>query len=235
MEAGVQQYIDNRAVLTRSTRAATRTGAMGRRFVPRSLRDLTKTAATRAIEPQQRRRALKLQQAGLTRLHLGCGATHLDGWLNIDLFGNNADAFLDLRRRLPFADNSIDAAFHEHLIEHLPYAAALRFATECCRVLRPGGILRMAMPDFRRYAESYLSNSGLIDEKRPDRPSRLLAFSEVFYEHGHLSMWDADTLQQLTAAAGFTSFAVSGFGESALGGIDSPSRELESLYVEATK
>ena len=231
----MQQYLEDRTTLTRRAPAASRMGQLGRRVLPAGLRPVVRNTATRLLQKQQRKKAAEMLASGISRLHLGCGATHLDGWINIDLFGTKADVYLDLRNPLPFEDASVDAVFHEHLIEHLPYAAALGFTRECARVLKPGGVLRMAMPDFRRYAESYLSGQGLIDSKRPNRPTRLLAFSEVFYEHGHLSMWDAETLEALATEAGLETFAESAFGTSILGTIDSPNRELESLYVEATK
>ena len=216
--------------------AAAKLGHLGRKFVPSGLRPVAKLTATKAIATVHRKRALKLlEEDGLSHLHLGCGATRLPGWLNINLFGTNADVFLDLREQMPFPDSSVSAIFHEHLLEHLPYMAALRFTQECARIVRPGGVLRVGVPDFRRYCESYLSDQGLIEEMRPNRPTRLLAFTEVFYEHGHCSMWDEETLQLLMIEAGFSSVERSAFGVSALGPIDSTSREIESLYVEAIK
>jgi predicted SAM-dependent methyltransferase len=61
-------------------------------------------------------------QPGLRR-HLGCGGEGKDGWVNIDLLGDPVDVAWNLAHRLPFASNSVDAAFHEHLLEHLPLEA----------------------------------------------------------------------------------------------------------------
>jgi predicted SAM-dependent methyltransferase len=231
----MEGYLAERRRRARGTPSA-KVAAFGRRLFPTSLRPAAKLAATRAIERQQRKRAVKLAEVdGIRQLHLGCGSTRIPGWINIDLFGTNADVFLDLRKPMPFGDASMDAIFHEHLLEHLPYSDALQFTRECARVLKPGGLMRMAMPDFRRYAESYLGGNGLIDAKRPDRPTRLLAFSEVFYDSGHCSMWDETTLRLLVTEAGFSGLAASQYGRSSLGDIDSLSREMESLYVEATR
>src|SRR3954470_4923361 len=55
------------------------------------------------------------------RLNLACGYRPKEGWVNIDLFGPIADLRLDLRRPLPFTDNSASYVYVEHFFEHLEY------------------------------------------------------------------------------------------------------------------
>src|SRR5262249_38158369 len=42
------------------------------------------------------------------------------------------------------------------LLEHFPKHEALSFSQECYRVLKPGGIIRVAVPDLERIARLYL-------------------------------------------------------------------------------
>src|SRR4029077_17458324 len=124
---------------------------------------------TNAVRPWARRRARKF--IAPTRLHLGCGARHVDGWVNIDFIGvSRVDLPWDLRNQLPFADGSAEAVFHEHLLEHLPLNAVLTLLQECRRLLRPGGIIRVGVPDAGRYVQDLAHPAGVIEKLRPGRP-----------------------------------------------------------------
>lgn len=199
---------------------------------PSPRRAHARALATGLVRPLSRLRARALPPG--RRLHLGCGPTRLPGWTNVDLLGRSrVDLALDLRRPLPFRDRSVDAIFHEHLLEHLSYSDALALLEECRRVLRPGGVLRVCVPDFGRYARSYASGDAFLEALRPGRPTRLLALAEVAYSHGHRSVWDAETLTGTLDDLGLDA-AESSFGRSRLSPCpDSAGRANESLYVEA--
>ena len=64
----------------------------------------------------------------------------------------------DLQKGIPFPDNSIEAVYHSHLIEHLDQPVAREFLHEVLRVLKPGGVHRIAAPDFERACRSYLQH-----------------------------------------------------------------------------
>jgi len=55
----------------------------------------------------------------------------------------------DLRRGIPFADNTFAIVYHSHFLEHLTRADATAFLVECFRVLEPGGVLRIVVPDLQ--------------------------------------------------------------------------------------
>src|SRR5579864_5674354 len=82
------------------------------------------------------------------KLHLGCGTTPLDGWINIDVDPNlfHADLIWDLTQGLPFEDKSCALVHSEHVLEHFPLEAGINLLRECRRVLQPGGVLRVGMP-----------------------------------------------------------------------------------------
>jgi predicted SAM-dependent methyltransferase len=213
-----------------STRAA-------RRLIPKTLRPTFKTTLTRARAPWERQKARTLLACGAPlRLHLGCGPTHLEGWVNVDLVSTGPDLAWDLSRPVPFPDGSVDAIFHEHLLEHLPLPAAIGFLDECHRLLRPGGVLRIGVPDFGRYARDYSASRTLIERARPGRPTALMALAEIVFCYEHASMWDEETMLSLLHEVGFDTAAAKGFGDSAIQPApDRPWRELETLYVEAVR
>ena len=67
----------------------------------------------------------------------------------------------DIRRPLPFPDNTFDAVYALHIIEHLTPEETSRFVTEIFRVLRAGGIFRASTPDLEGAVRAYL---GRLDE-----------------------------------------------------------------------
>lgn len=91
------------------------------------------------------------------KLHLGCGDNYIVGWVNVDLAGE-VDLHSDLRKPLPFLDQSVDFVFNEHLIEHLTYDDGLNLIKECFRVLKPEGVFRISTPDLDFLIECYQRN-----------------------------------------------------------------------------
>ena len=210
---------------------------IGRVLVPRGMRDGVKSAMTRAVAIRARRRAAALVAGGGDiRLHLGCGPNHLHGWVNVDLVSTGPDIPWDLSRPAPFPDGSVAAIFHEHLLEHLPLPAAIGFLAECRRLLRPGGVLRVGVPDFGRYVRDYVGERTLIDRVRPRRPTALLALSEITFCYGHASMWDEETLLGVLREVGFAAPRACGYLESSFEPApDSSWRGVETLYAEAVR
>jgi predicted SAM-dependent methyltransferase len=92
-------------------------------------------------------------------LNLGCGSHHHPAWLNVDLVASDDSVLAhDLQQPLPFPDAGFSAVYHSHVLEHLPRYKAPAFLRECHRVLKPGGVLRVVVPDLERSAELYLEN-----------------------------------------------------------------------------
>jgi predicted SAM-dependent methyltransferase len=95
--------------------------------------------------------------AAWSLLNLGCGHHFHPAWVNLDL--RPADPSVrhwDVTQPLPFGDGSFNAVYHSHLLEHLPRDQALPFLRECRRVLKPGGILRLAIVNLEAIARLYL-------------------------------------------------------------------------------
>jgi predicted O-linked N-acetylglucosamine transferase (SPINDLY family)/predicted SAM-dependent methyltransferase/GT2 family glycosyltransferase len=93
------------------------------------------------------------------KLHIGCGHNIFPGWVNIDIEANSpgVDLICDIRNELPFNDGSCSLIYNEHVLEHLTVEEGVFFLKECRRVLQPGGVLRIAMPDLERCVEKYNS------------------------------------------------------------------------------
>lgn len=209
-----------------------------RRVMSPSVRLRAKVAATHAQARAARRRASELvARPGPLRLHLGCGWNYLDGWVNSDLVGGKLDVAWNLLRPLPFPDGSVDAAFLEHVFEHMTYEQTLRVLGHIHRVLKPGGVLRVGVPDAGMYARMYTGDPEGLRTLRWGRATPMLALREVFQEHAHIAAYDAETLLLVLAEGGFPGATVTPGGTSELldEAPDMPDRIPETVYAEARR
>ena len=208
------------------------------RLLPEYVRPQVRIFTTNALAPLARRKAKKVAATDSNlKLHLGCGTFRLTNWINIDLVGLPVDLAWDIRRKLPFADNSVSAVFHEHVMEHISGIEGYHFVKECFRVLKPGGILRIVMPDASRYLQSYFDpEHRFIREWRGERPTPMIALQEEFYGFSHRAMYDYETVALFCRTAGFSLVEPKQFGESRLTPCpDSEWRITDSFYTEAVK
>jgi len=176
----------------------------------------------------------------------GCGMSAPGGWRNFDasptlrferlpllgqLYTRNGRRFPanveygDIVRGLPLADDSCDAVYCSHVLEHLAledFRVALR---NTHRVLKHDGVFRLVLPDLYQCASSYLASSApdaasaflreacLGQEKRP-RSLRDLAVS-LWGNSPHLWMWDYKSIVPELERAGFVAVRRASFGDSA--------------------
>jgi predicted SAM-dependent methyltransferase len=104
-------------------------------------------------------RPVASNQAARPRLlNLGCGHRFHPAWINIDRVASDRGILAhDLTRGIPLPDASVDGVYHSHLFEHLrPYEGRF-LLSECYRVLVPGGVVRVAVPDLEGICTAYLA------------------------------------------------------------------------------
>jgi ubiquinone/menaquinone biosynthesis C-methylase UbiE len=68
----------------------------------------------------------------------------------------------NLARGVPFAADSFDMVYHSHFLEHLDRDAGCQFLAECRRVLKPGGVLRVVVPDLELLIRGYCASMAKI-------------------------------------------------------------------------
>ncbi|HVZ39077.1 MAG TPA: methyltransferase domain-containing protein [Candidatus Kapabacteria bacterium] len=91
-------------------------------------------------------------------VNLGCGSRYHPSWINIDIEPTGPGVIAhDLSTGIPLKSGECDAVYHSHVLEHLRRSDARAFLTECARVLKPGGIIRIAVPDLERICRAYLT------------------------------------------------------------------------------
>jgi predicted SAM-dependent methyltransferase len=102
-------------------------------------------------------------------LNLGCGNKIHKDWINVDFnkTGDNVVAY-DLKKGIPFKNNEFDLVYHSHLLEHFSKKQGEIFIHECHRVLKPGGIIRVAVPDLEQIVLEYIGILKKLDEGDED-------------------------------------------------------------------
>lgn len=151
----------------------------------------------------------------------------------------------DATRRIPLPDNSVDVLYSSHMLEHLDRVEAGLFLAEANRVLVPGGMLRLALPDLEKIVATYRANGdadAFVESAHmcAPRPRSLLARLKnlVTGARHHHWMYDGASLSKLVAAHGFRDATVLESGETGIENhepLDLREREDESVYVEAAK
>jgi len=176
-------------------------------------------------------------------LNLGSGPRGIDDghWVNVDGFrDHNVHYLLDFGRPLPFPDESFDGVFCEHVLEHFSLEDGERLAQEAYSILRPGGCLRVVVPDAERVLLRYFDSPNEMVARRGvggETPMEIVnLFFRQRYEHQFLYDWP--TMQKMLLRAGFDATFRSAFGQNGhcpLAVVDDAKYEWESFYVKAVK
>lgn len=173
------------------------------------------------------------------RLHWGCGTHIAPDWINADLRAlPGVDIVGDIRDGLPLPDAAMDCIVAIHVLQDLPWADVPVALEELKRILRPGGVLRLGLPDLDRAIDAYRDGRRAYFHVPDDHAETIgakLVTQMIWYGSVRTPFtWDfaRETLQR----AGFVEVKRCRFKESASGvaGItELDNRERESLFVEA--
>lgn len=223
----------------------------------------------------------------MIKVNLGSGFQGLDDWLNLDnsilaklsrtpglipllarLRGLPAGyaairwppiRIHDCRRGLPCADGTVDWIYTSHFLEHLQRHETARLLKDCHRALKPGGRIRIVVPDLKALVALYAARATEWDGQPSDPvlpytagdclsaqffpqelnqlvpPGRLARFQERFLRR-HQWLYDAESLGRLLEWAGFTAIEESAYRRSAMPDVLTlDCHPLASLHMEAAR
>lgn len=132
------------------------------------------------------------------QLHLGCGERYIPGFIHIDVRKfPHVDHVASVDKLDMFEDNSVDLIYACHLLEHFKRNQIEDILKEWYRVLKPGGILRLATPDFEKLVEVYLKHKDLKLILGP------LVGRQDYPENTHYIIFDFATLSEILKKVGF--------------------------------
>lgn len=162
------------------------------------------TAETYNVKPLAQQRA----NAGPLIINLGCGVKTSDLCVNVDwsiyiilkqnpwllpfvapLIGYERAERVrgmrgttlrhNLKKGIPFPSNSADAVYHSHLMEHIDRDAVIDFHREIYRVLKPGGIQRLCVPDLEQLVCDYSKSLAADDLTREASVRHDVSIAEI--------------------------------------------------------
>ena len=152
---------------------------------------------------------------GLFKLNLGSFKDcFYYNWMNIDILDlsefckQQSYRFLqhDLTKGIPYKDNTIDIIFTSHFLEHIDRNQSKQFLKECYRVMKPGGVIRISVPNALQLTSEYIAsdikkykhiNVG-VENAEDD--------AEAYYElllAGHKTIYDESSLSDILKKIGF--------------------------------
>ena len=178
----------------------------------------------------------------------GCGFSAPEGWLNFDssptlraeklpllgvFLSKNSSRFPsnvrsgDIVRGLPVKQDSANGVYASHVLEHLARSDFVSALKNTYRIMRPGGIFRLIVPDLEARTKIYLSKLGAGEFQANDwfmgatvlglehRPRTLMGkISRFAGGSAHLWMWDFPSMEAALSQAGFVSIRRCCLGDS---------------------
>lgn len=191
------------------------------------------------------------------KLQIGAQGSPMNGWLNVDILPKTTDtAYMDATKRFPFSNETFDYIFAEHMIEHITFDEAQLMLNECFRVLKKGGVIRLATPNLdnlpkllqepndpkhRDYINFYVEK--FYGASYPKIAA--LQINKLFYGFHHRFIHNIESLQYILEKAGFTTVNACQVGISqhnALNNIEQHAKMMgeqnnliETFVVEAVK
>jgi predicted SAM-dependent methyltransferase len=169
-------------------------------------------------------------------LNVGCGPFNKPEFINLDYSWHpGIDICWDITKKpYPLESGSLEGIYTEHCLEHIEFKDMKANLREFYRLLKPGGLLRVVMPDGEIYLDIYQRRKQGSNELMPYEEGYISPMARI---NGHKFIYDFETMRRLMEEVGFKSIKKcsfrSGSDERLL--IDQEYRRPESLYVEAFK
>jgi predicted SAM-dependent methyltransferase len=175
------------------------------------------------------------------RLNWGCGSEGVPGWINADRKeGPGIEISCDIREGLPLATDSIDYAVSIHALPEIPYQELDGVLRELRRVLKPGGALRLGLPDLDKGIDAYRRGDRfhfLIPDHDAERLGTKFILHMIWYGYTR-TLFVRDFAQEVLLTADFRRIEHVGFQATSTPWpeiVELDDRPVESFFVEAYK
>lgn len=179
--------------------------------------------------------------AAVKRLNWGCGGHTLPGWINSDVKqGPGIDLTCDIAEGLPLATGSIDYVVSVHALPEVPYDRIVPVLQELRRVIKPGGILRLCLPDLLkgvRACERGDRDYFLVPDEDAKSLGAKLVTQLLWYGYSR-TIFTSEFIEEMLIKGGFARVVHCAYRQTSgpdPGIVELDNREPESFYVEAYK
>jgi len=172
-------------------------------------------------------------------VNVGCGPFPLEGFCNIDYWWKPGVYSLDVTKGIPIPDASVKGIFSEHCLEYLKPPRLLPVLRDFRRMLRPGGVARIVLPDGGIYCRLYvqaMSGEPVTWPYPEDGKSPIYYVNRIMtdYRHHLGFIYDFETFKELMLCAGFREVTREVYrqGRDPKLLVDQEYRAIESFYAE---
>lgn len=175
------------------------------------------------------------------KLHLGCGDKIIKGFINVDFRKNEGvDVVADLSNLVEFDNESVELIYSSHVLEHFGRLEYKLILKKWYDLLKIGGTLRLAVPDFEKVVEHYNENKDL------EKLRGLLWGGQNYEKNFHFCGWDFMTIKKDLEDIGFKQIErydwektehsdIDDYSQCYLPHMDKKNGKLMSLNIEAIK
>lgn len=135
------------------------------------------------------------------KLHIGCRGQHLEGFKRVDIVDRGDVDILADAKSLPMVEtDSVDEIYASHILEHIKKTETVNALKEWNRILNPGGVLWVAVPDFDRLVDIYLKSGRVMSTWL----SHIINGDQLENEAFHYANFNYGTLSGYLSIAGFS-------------------------------
>jgi predicted SAM-dependent methyltransferase len=172
------------------------------------------------------------------KLHLGCGTKHIEGYINIDIrYLPGVDEVNNVKFLRNYKSNSVTEIYASHVLEHFGRWEYKNVLKRWFEILEPGGVLKLAVPDFESITDYY--------NRTKDLKSLIgmMYGGQDYDENFHHIIFDFNTLSKDLIEIGFTKterwdtmeMSIDDYSKSFLPHMDFNNGQLMSLNIFAVK
>jgi len=134
------------------------------------------------------------------KLHLCCGDKKLEGFLGVDIRPEvEPDIVAHLENLECFPDRWASEIYFCHGLEHVSFRKTRSCLAEIFRIMKPGGKIRLALPDFEALVKLYSSGLVKLEAIRP-----AIHGGQDYHHNIHYASWDFSSLRSILVNCGFT-------------------------------
>ena len=137
----------------------------------------------------------------MTKINMGCGWRNFgEGWIHVDSGDYDHLDSTSIADLSTYGDNTADLIYASHVVEYFDRESINGLLTEWLRVLKPTGILRVAVPNFKQISDLYSTGQYSLDYFIGLMYGKMPMGDATIY---HKTIYDFESLGKVLETAGF--------------------------------